>query len=206
MTDEPHLKGDHRGIDPMRIRSSFGSPRQIVSPVEPGVPEGLRPAAVLVPLVARDDGVTVLLTKRTDHLHHHPGQISFPGGRVESHDESAVVTALRETAEEIGLQAQHVELLGLLPDYQTGTGFNVTPVVGLIEPPFVLTLDEFEVAEAFEVPLSFLMDRRNQRQHSIVFEGRRRQYFAMPYEGYYIWGATAGMLVMLRHFLLGEDE
>lgn len=196
---------DRFGIDPKGIRECFLAPRQVASPAESGVPGGLMPAAVLVPLVAHDSGLTVLLTKRTDHLHHHPGQISFPGGRVEAHDQSPVVAALRETAEEIGLRPGQVELLGLLPDYQTGTGFNITPVVGLVAPPFELRLDAFEVAEAFEVPLAFLMDPRNQRLHSIVIEGQRRQYFAIPYGRHYIWGATAGMLVTLRRFLTGED-
>ena len=206
MKQDSSSAGDRPTIDPDRIRACFAAPRLILPPVEPGVPAGLRPAAVLVPLVVRDGGLTVLLTKRTDHLHHHPGQISFPGGRVEADDESPIVAALRETAEEIGLQADKVELLGRLPDYQTGTGFNITPVVGLIARPFELVLDEFEVAEAFEVPLEFLMDRRNQRLHSIVIEGHRRQYFAIPYDRHYIWGATAGMLVTLRRFLTGEDD
>ncbi|MBP8276472.1 MAG: CoA pyrophosphatase, partial [Propionivibrio sp.] len=107
-----------------------------------------------MPLVARGQVPTVLLTRRTDHLHHHPGQISFPGGRVEEADTSPIDTALRETQEEIGLDRRHIELIGTLPDYLTGTGFRVTPVVGLVTPPFELTLDAFEVAEAFEVPLS----------------------------------------------------
>ena len=197
---------DSPWCDPSSIRALFSAPRQVAPVREASVPRQLRPAAVLVPLVARDGGITVLFTKRTDHLHHHPGQISFPGGRVEAHDESPVVAALRETTEEIGLDAGQVELLGRLPDYQTGTGFNITPVVGLVAPPFELRLDEFEVAEAFEVPLGFLMDRRNQRLHSIVMEGQRRQYFAIPYGRHYIWGATAGMLVTLRHFLRGEED
>ena len=166
-----------------------------------GAPPHGRPAAVLVPLVARAEGVTVLLTRRTDHLHHHPGQISFPGGRVEAHDASPVMTALRETQEEIGLDAARVELLGALPDYLTGTGFRVTPVVGLVHPPFALCLDAFEVAEAFEVPLAFLLDPANHRRHRLEHEGRVREYYAMPYGDYFIWGATAGMLMSLYRFL-----
>lgn len=162
-----------------------------------------RPAAVLVPLVARAAAVTVLLTKRTDHLHHHPGQISFPGGRVEAHDITPVMTALRETEEEIGLNPDRVELLGELPEYFTGTGFRVTPVVGLVHPPFDLKLDSFEVAEAFEVPLDFLLDPRNHRRDSRVYMGKRRYFHAMPYDGFYIWGATAGMLMNLYEFLRG---
>ena len=161
------------------------------------------PAAVLVPVVARGQVPTVLLTRRTDHLHHHPGQISFPGGRVEEADTSPIDTALRETEEEIGLDRRHIELIGTLPDYLTGTGFRVTPVVGLVTPPFELTLDAFEVAEAFEVPLSHFLDPANHEQHSIVHEGRVRQFHAMPYQGYFIWGATAGIIMSLYRVLRG---
>lgn len=163
------------------------------------------PAAVLVPLVIRPDRPSVLLTKRTEHLHHHPGQISFPGGRVEEGDASAVETALRETEEEIGLHSSHVELLGALPDYLTGTGFRVTPVVGLVHPPFALKLDAFEVAEAFEVPLSHFLDPGNHEEHSIMHEGRLRRFHAMPYQGYFIWGATAGIIMSLYRILRAED-
>ena len=162
---------------------------------------GLRPAAVLVPIVLRRPGARVLLTRRTDHLHHHPGQISFPGGRVEDADVSPVMTALRETEEEIGLDPDRVELLGELPEYLTGTGFRVTPVVGLVHPPFDLKLDAFEVAEAFEVPLSFLMDPANHQRHRKVFNGCEREFYALPWRHYYIWGATAGMLVSLSRLL-----
>lgn len=163
------------------------------------------PAAVLVPLVVRADAPSLLLTKRTDHLHHHPGQISFPGGRVEAQDSTPVDTALRETEEEIGLDRRHVELLGALPDYYTGTGFCVTPVVGLVHPPFELQLDAFEVAEAFEVPLGHFLDPANHQRHSLVHEGRERQFHAMPYKDYFIWGATAGILMSLYR-LLREPE
>ncbi len=161
------------------------------------------PAAVLFPLVVREHEPAVLLTKRTDHLHHHPGQISFPGGRVEEADTSPIDTALRETEEEIGLHRRHIELIGTLPDYLTGTGFRVTPVVGLVTPPFELTLDAFEVAEAFEVPLSHFLDPANHEQHSIVHEGRVRQFHAMPYQGHFIWGATAGIIMSLYRVLRG---
>lgn len=167
------------------------------------------PAAVLVPLVVREDQPSVLLTKRTEHLHHHPGQISFPGGRVEAGDASAVDTALRETEEEIGLHRRHVELLGALPDYLTGTGFRVTPVVGLVHPPFELKLDAFEVAEAFEVPLAHFLDPANHEEHSIVHEGRVRRFHAMPYHGYFIWGATAGIIMSmyrLLHMQMGAQD
>lgn len=161
------------------------------------------PAAVLVPLVNRDEGMTVLLTQRTDHLADHAGQISFPGGRSEPEDSGPEATALRETEEEIGLPRDCVEILGLLPEYQTVTGFRVTPVVGLVAPPFPLKLDAFEVAEVFEVPLAFLMDPSNHQRHSYQRDGRTRHYFAMPYDGRYIWGATAAMLVNLSRILRG---
>ncbi|KON80403.2 CoA pyrophosphatase [Azoarcus sp. PA01] len=163
-----------------------------------------RPAAVLVPVVLRPERLAVLLTRRTDHLHHHPGQISFPGGRVEKADVSPVMTALRETEEETGLDPERIELLGELPDYFTGTGFRITPVVGLVHPPFELKLDAFEVAEAFEVPLAHFLDPANHERHSMEYQGRMRQYYAMPYEGYFIWGATAGILVSLYRFLGGS--
>ena len=164
---------------------------------------GHHPAAVLVPVVVRGTAPTVLLTRRTDHLHHHPGQISFPGGRVEAADTSPIDTALRETEEEIGLHRRHIELIGTLPDYLTGTGFRVTPVVGVVTPPFELTLDAFEVAEAFEVPLSHFLDPANHEEHSIMHEGRLRRFHAMPYQGYFIWGATAGIIMSLYRVLRG---
>lgn len=161
----------------------------------------LTPAAVLFPIVLRDNGQTVLLTQRTAHLRDHAGQISFPGGRVEAEDESPIHTALRETEEEIGLAREHVEVLGFLPEYRTGTGFRVTPVVALVTPPFELALDPFEVAEAFEVPLSFLLDPANHKRHSLHYRGALRHFFAMPYGDYFIWGATAGMIRSLSQRL-----
>lgn len=157
----------------------------------------LVPAAVLVPLVARDDGFTVLLTKRTDHLHDHAGQISFPGGRVEDFDRDATDTALRETEEEVGLNRRHVTPIGELDRYVTRTGFRVVPIVDLVHPPFDITPDPFEVADVFEVPLAFFLDRNNHCKHARDWEGKTRYYYAMPYKDYYIWGATAGMLVNL---------
>ncbi len=154
----------------------------------------LTPAAVLFPIVLREQGHTVLLTQRTAHLRDHAGQISFPGGRVEPEDLSPVHTALRETEEEIGLHRRHVEVLGFLPEYRTGTGFRITPVVALVQPPFELDADDFEVAEVFEVPLAFLLDPANHRRHSLHYRGALRNYFAMPYGDYFIWGATAGMI------------
>jgi 8-oxo-dGTP pyrophosphatase MutT (NUDIX family) len=161
----------------------------------------LTPASVLVPIVNRPSGLTLLLTQRTAHLNDHAGQISFPGGRSEPEDASAEATALRETEEEIGLGRDWVDVLGVLPDYITGTGFRVTPVVGWIEPGFSLSADPFEVAEVFEVPLDFLLDPKNHQLKNAVREGRQRHYYAMPYADRYIWGATAGMLRSLYHAL-----
>lgn len=159
------------------------------------------PASVLVPLVQRDAGLSVLLTKRTAHLRDHAGQISFPGGRVEVHDADAIATALREAEEEVGLAHHHVDVIGQMPAYTTVTRFVVTPVVALVEPRFDLKLDEFEVAEAFEVPLEFLMTPANHRRHRYSYEGGEREFLSMPYGDYFIWGATASMLRNLYRFL-----
>lgn len=161
----------------------------------------LIPAAVLFPIVLREGGHTVLLTERTAHLRDHAGQVSFPGGRVEAEDESPVHTALRETEEEIGLARERIDILGFLPEYRTGTGFRVTPVVALVQPPFSLSPDPFEVAEVFEVPLAFLIDPANHERHALHYRGALRHYFAMPWEGHFIWGATAGMIRSLSERL-----
>jgi 8-oxo-dGTP pyrophosphatase MutT (NUDIX family) len=161
----------------------------------------IKDAAVLIPLIDRPDGMTVLLTQRTAHLANHAGQVSFPGGRVDLADAGFEETALRETQEEIGLDRSHVRILGRLDTYITRTGFAVMPVVGIIEPPFTLTPDPFEVAEIFEVPLSFLLDPKNHRLCSVEFEGSLRYFYAMPYGRHYIWGATAGILMNLYEFL-----
>ncbi|MFC7652820.1 CoA pyrophosphatase [Pseudoduganella danionis] len=159
------------------------------------------PASVLIPLVARENGLQLLLTLRTEHLSAHAGQISFPGGRAEDYDANAIDTALREAEEEIGLARRHVDVLGTLPHYLTGTGFCVTPVVALLQPPFALQADPGEVAEVFEVPLNFLMDGQNHQRLSVELPAGRRSFYAMPYGEYFIWGATAGMLRNLFHFL-----
>ena len=167
-------------------------------------PSFLKAAAVLLPIVARPDELTVLFTRRTAHLRAHSGQISFPGGRIEEGDASEQAAALRETHEEIGLAASSIEVIGRLADYHTRTGFRVTPVVGLVAVPFALRVDAHEVDEVFEVPLSFLLDPANQQKHSREFQGRQRQYYAIPFHDYYIWGATAGMLVnFYRHLASG---
>ncbi len=166
-------------------------------------------ASVLVPLVLRDE-MTVLLTQRTDHLNDHPGQISFPGGRAEPEDADAVATALREAREEIGLEAFEVEVLGSLPTYTTGTGFIVTPVVGLVAAKAMLRPDPIEVADVFEVPLVWLMNPANHQRHSVEVAGATREFLSIPWPGidasgaprrYFIWGATAAMLRNLYRFL-----
>ncbi len=165
---------------------------------EDGVDDGdLTPASVLFPIVVRESGLSVLLTQRTAHLKDHPGQISFPGGRVEPEDSSPAHTALREAAEEIGLSAAHVEVLGCLPEYLTVTGFRITPVVAVVTPPFDLNPEPEEVAEVFEVPFAFLMDPANHQRHCLNYQGKLRHYHALPYQGRYIWGATAGIILML---------
>ena len=164
-------------------------------------------ASVLVPLVERDGGLTVLLTQRTAHLRDHAGQISFPGGRAESADEDAVATALREAEEEVGLVRRHIDVIGTLPEYRTVTYYDVTPVVALVRPPFELVLDAHEVADAFEVPLVFLMTPANHQRHSFELAGYRREFLSMPWprqgggEPHFIWGATAAMLRNLSRFL-----
>jgi 8-oxo-dGTP pyrophosphatase MutT (NUDIX family) len=166
----------------------------------------LTPAAVLVPLVDRPDGMTVLLTRRTDHLHDHAGQISFPGGRIDPEDADAIAAALRETEEETGLARAHVDLVGRLDTYVTRTGFEVTPVVGLVRPGFTLNPDSFEVAEVFEVPLAFFLAAESRRMESRVWQGRTRYFYVYPYGDYYIWGATAGMLNNLAEILGNRDD
>lgn len=159
------------------------------------------PAAVLVPLVNRPSGLAVLLTQRSADLSDHPGQISFPGGRVDPDDLSLPDTALREASEEIGLPPERVAVLGQLAAYETVTGYRVTPIVGWVEPPFELTLDPIEVADAFEVPLVFLLNPANQQRHTRMLGSTRRDYWAIPYADRYIWGATAAMLLILDRTL-----
>ena len=165
-------------------------------------------AAVLVPLVMRGtyrDEPAVLLTERTEHLSTHSGQVAFPGGRTDDTDADAAATALREAYEEVGLDSRFVEVIGNLPTYVTGTSFIITPVVALVDSGFELRPNPDEVASAFEVPLSFLMNPANHRRHAFEWEGVRREWFSMPYQDgeheRFIWGATAGMLRNLYRFL-----
>jgi len=170
-----------------------------ISPLEP-----LKPAAVLVPLMDRPEGLAVLLTQRTAHLAHHAGQISFPGGHIEPDDGGPLETALRETEEEVGLDRRHVSVIGHLDTYVTRTGFVVMPVVGIVEPPFDVSPDPHEVAEVFEVPLAFFLDPANHHRHSAEFNGVVRHFHAMPYGRHYVWGATADMLLNLYQVLSHE--
>ena len=196
-------------LTPAGLRERFAqrlawAPEPFETLAEHGDP---RAAAVLVPLVVRDEQLSVLLTQRADHLSDHAGQISFPGGRREPSDPDAVATALREAQEEVALAPDRVEVLGALPDYLTGTGFRVTPVVGLVHSPFAVRADTLEVAEIFEVPLPFLMNPANHEVRLLRWEGGERRFFAMPYPRpsaggqYFIWGATAGMLRNFYRFL-----
>ncbi len=164
-----------------------------------------RPAGVLVPLVDRPDGLNLLLTRRTDHLKDHAGQISFPGGGYEQHDTSIVATALRETNEEIGVAEDRVTVLGTLPKYVTISAYAITPVVGVIVPPYDMRLDPNEVADAFEVPLAHVLNPANHQRHFREEKGVRRGFYAIPYGDRLIWGATAGILVNFSR-MLGEDD
>jgi 8-oxo-dGTP pyrophosphatase MutT (NUDIX family) len=166
--------------------------------LEPGRASGglvkPRASAVLVPIVARPKGLSVILIQRPETMAAHAGQISFPGGKVDEKDSSPVETALREAEEEIGLARTHVEVLGFLDCYQVGSGFRIVPVVGLVTPPFTLSVDTHEVIEAFEVPLAFLMDPGNHEKRSREMRGTTQWFYAMPYQDRFIWGATANMI------------
>ena len=155
------------------------------------------PASVLVPIVAHPGELTLLFTQRTVHLRNHSGQVSFPGGRAEPGDATPEVTALREAEEEIGLRGARVEVVARLPEYLTRTGFRVTPVIGVLEPPLELAPDRREVEEIFEVPLAFFLDPANHQRRTREIEGQTVGYYVMQYGERVIWGATAGMLLNL---------
>jgi 8-oxo-dGTP pyrophosphatase MutT (NUDIX family) len=194
-----HAIAGQRGSDPSLVAAVRGDHSLVPGGAPPAV--ALTPAAVLVPLVMRPEALTVLLTQRTAHLAAHAGQISFPGGSVEPSDRDSIDTALRETQEEVGLPRDYVEVIGRLDTYITSTGFEVTPVVGLVRAPYPAKPDPFEVAEIFEVPLDFIIDPLHHERHSREFKGRMRSFYVVPYQNRYIWGATAGMLVNLAEVL-----
>jgi 8-oxo-dGTP pyrophosphatase MutT (NUDIX family) len=185
IADPPAPRGDH-DLNPLMLRDET---------------RPLTRASVLVPLIERPEGLAVLLTERSQHLTDHPGQISFPGGRQEPDDVDPIATALRETEEEIGLPRALVQVIGRLDTYVTGTGYSVTPIVGLIRPPFPIEANPVEVADVFEVPLGFIVDPDNHQCHSREFQGATRHYYVIPYQQRNIWGATAGMLVNLARLL-----
>jgi len=203
-------------LTPAALRRSFSRPAawqpELTSdPVSgPESVEALKPAAVLLPLVRRGDQLSVLLTQRAQHLQDHAGQISFPGGRIEPSDRGPVEAALREAAEETGLAVERIELLGTLPNYRTVTRFDVTPVVGLIAAPIALSLDASEVENAFEVPLSFLMDTRNHQRRVASAHSQRRFVYTIPYHDglreRLIWGVTAAILRNFYGFLRAAND
>ena len=201
-------------LTPEALRQRFNSPLawqpEFTADGHADTDRDLAHAAVLIPLVVRDGGVHVLLTRRSEHLRDHAGQISFPGGRAEPTDADSAATALREAEEEIGLSRRHVEVVGQLPVYTTITAFAVTPVVALVHPPFSLALDPSEVADIFEVPLSHLMTPAHHQRHAFSQAGMTRYFYSMPWEiagagdakkRYFIWGATAAILRNLYRFL-----
>jgi 8-oxo-dGTP pyrophosphatase MutT (NUDIX family) len=185
--------------DPPTIYAGLG--RRMSAEMLPLLPPATRRAAVLVPLIDRDDGFHVLLTQRSAQLRNHAGQISFPGGRIETGDLDARTAALRETAEEIGLGEARVRVLGYLPDHVVISGYRVTPVVGLVTPPLELSIDRSEVDEAFEVPLNYLLDPAHHRPRRRRLQDREIELTDMPYGARNIWGATAGMLMTLFSLL-----
>lgn len=181
-------------LDPLdRVAARVRSDRDL-NPDWTDLPAPLEPAAVLAPIVRRPDGWTMLFTQRAHDTPAHPGQVSFPGGRVHADDASPLETALRETEEEIGLARRFIEPIGAWDRYNTGTGFTITPILGLVEPGFELMLDPREVADVFETPLSFLLDPANHERREGIWRGVARAYYAMPHSGRLIWGATAGMI------------
>lgn len=192
-------------LDPLDGIGGVARGDRDLNPDWPDAPaRSLIPAAVLAPIVKRPEGWTLLFTQRTQETPAHPGQISFPGGRVQAEDDGPLATALRETEEEIGLARGFVEPIGAFDRYETGTGFRITPIVGLVEPGFALTLCAREVAEVFEAPLAFLMDPANHERREGEWRGRKGAFYAMPYQGRFIWGATAGMIRALYERLYDE--
>lgn len=190
-----------RGRTPVAPRSDYD-----LGPYSDGTPPWVnnpKPAAVLVPIIERRNQLSVVLTKRTHDLSTHAGQIAFPGGRIDATDPTPIDAALREAHEEVGLHPRHVDVVGHLDEYRTGTGFIITPVVGFVPASSVFTPNPAEVEEVFEVPLDFLLDPANRQRHAREWAGHIRHFYAMPYGDYYIWGATAGMIVNLSDLVRG---
>ena len=183
-----------------------GASADVVSQVRASISSRRVPAAVLIPLVERDTGLTVLLTQRAETLKDHAGQISFPGGRIEPDDKDAWHAALREAYEEIGLLANYVEFAGYLPDHHVITGFRVTPVVGFVNPDYQLRIAKAEVHDAFEVPLDFILDAANHKSRRRTLGGLTIEVHDIPYGERNIWGATAAMLMTLRRKLQSSGQ
>jgi 8-oxo-dGTP pyrophosphatase MutT (NUDIX family) len=203
---EERLRETRPRLEPEALRLP-GLPGDLPASLRPRLrAQKLIPAAVLVPLVERPDGLYVLLTQRTAHLRDHAGQVSFPGGRIEPEDASPAAAALRETFEEIGVGAEYIQVVGYLDTYLTVTGYSVVPVVGFVRPGFTLAVDEFEVASVFEVPLDLILDPANHVVRRKEFHGVEVGYYEIPFAERHIWGATAGMLVGLYQALLGTPQ
>ena len=198
---QERLAGTRAPEDPIDVVMPPGSERWPAF-VRERILQTLRPAGVLIPVMERDDGLFVLLTQRSAELKHHAGQISFPGGRMEEYDQDIVHTALRETHEEVGIPPEVITVVGYLPPMPTITGYAVTPVVGLVAEDIPLRIDRTEVEYAFEVPLAFLLDSRNERALEREYQGRRVPTVEFHFEGEQIWGATAHILVELRKRLI----
>ena len=192
----PHLLAEAPPLPLAPTRSDY----DLNPDLRPATPRTLWPAAVLIPIIARAEP-TVLFTRRADHLSRHAGQVSFPGGRANADDRSLVETALRETHEEIGVTEEHISVAGFLDAHETGTGYAILPVVGVLREGFTVVPEVNEVAEIFEVPLGFLLDPANHELRSSEWQGRKRDFYAFTYNGHYIWGATAAILVNFRNRL-----
>jgi len=199
---EQRFRGTAPGGDPLQAWLAGLTPEQVAA-LRSHLPAMLARAAVLVPIVERPAGLTILLTERASHLKNHPGQISFPGGRIEPGDPGPWEAALRETQEEIGLEARYVSLTGYLRDHVVLTGYRITPAIAFVRPGFELRLDRTEVEDAFEVPLEFVLDPANHVPAPRTFAGQTFMTYDIPYEGRHIWGATAGML---RSFYQALEE